>query len=95
MHYNQLLVKTFLCMNVEKFLVFQMRNVFIFDCFRVEMESRRKKAVKESASVQVKDEDPYGGSTDENTDAEEEEDKPIPELPGLTPRHFISPRHTS
>uniref|UniRef100_A0A8C1TDZ6 DNA repair protein XRCC1 n=1 Tax=Cyprinus carpio TaxID=7962 RepID=A0A8C1TDZ6_CYPCA len=89
MHYNQLLVKTFLCMNVEKFLVFQMRNVFIFDCFRVEMESRRKKAVKESASVQVKDEDPYGGSTDENTDAEEEEDKPIPELPDfLTGKRF-------
>ncbi|KAL7835743.1 hypothetical protein SRHO_G00280900 [Serrasalmus rhombeus] len=28
-----------------------------------------------------KENDPYGGSTDENTDAEEEEDKPIPELP--------------
>uniref|UniRef100_A0A8C2HLF9 DNA repair protein XRCC1 n=1 Tax=Cyprinus carpio TaxID=7962 RepID=A0A8C2HLF9_CYPCA len=55
----------------------------------VEMESRRKKAVKESASVQVKDEDPYGGSTDENTDAEEEEDKPIPELPDfLTGKRF-------
>ncbi len=52
------------------------------------MENRRKKAGKESASVQVKDEDLYGGSTDENTDAEEEEDKPIPELPGLTPRHL-------
>uniref|UniRef100_A0A8C1RRK5 DNA repair protein XRCC1 n=1 Tax=Cyprinus carpio TaxID=7962 RepID=A0A8C1RRK5_CYPCA len=51
--------------------------------------SRRKKAVKESASVQVKDEDPYGGSTDENTDAEEEEDKPIPELPDfLTGKRF-------
>lgn len=46
------------------------------------MESRRKKAAKESAGM-VKDEDPYAGSTDENTDAEEEEDKPIPELPGL------------
>ncbi|XP_042597798.1 DNA repair protein XRCC1 [Cyprinus carpio] len=56
---------------------------------RVEMESRRKKALKESASVQVKDEDPYGGSTDENTDAEEEEDKPIPELPDfLTGKRF-------
>ncbi|XP_051721823.1 DNA repair protein XRCC1 [Ctenopharyngodon idella] len=55
---------------------------------RVEMESRRKKAVKESAGV-VKDEDPYGGSTDENTDAEEEEDKPIPELPDfLTGKRF-------
>ncbi|XP_051575199.1 DNA repair protein XRCC1 isoform X2 [Myxocyprinus asiaticus] len=47
---------------------------------RVEMESRRKKAMRESTS-DGKDEDPYGGSTDENTDAEEEEDKPIPELP--------------
>ncbi|XP_050988094.1 DNA repair protein XRCC1 isoform X2 [Labeo rohita] len=47
---------------------------------RVEMERRKKKAVKES-TAKVKDEDPYGGSTDENTDAEEEEDKPIPELP--------------
>lgn len=56
------------------------------------MESRRKKAAKESTGV-VKDEDPYGGSTDENTDAEEEEDKPIPELPGLTPPS--SPRHGS
>lgn len=56
----------------------------VFGCFRVEMESRKKKAVKESPG-KVKDEDLYGGSTDENTDAEEEEDKPIPELPGLTP----------
>uniref|UniRef100_A0A673KVM5 X-ray repair complementing defective repair in Chinese hamster cells 1 n=1 Tax=Sinocyclocheilus rhinocerous TaxID=307959 RepID=A0A673KVM5_9TELE len=56
---------------------------------RVEMESRRKKAAKESAAVQVKDEDLYGGSTDENTDAEEEEDKPIPELPDfLTGKRF-------
>ncbi|XDV40828.1 hypothetical protein PO909_009829 [Leuciscus waleckii] len=47
---------------------------------RVEMESRKKKAAKESPG-KVKDEDLYGGSTDENTDAEEEEDKPIPELP--------------
>lgn len=53
------------------------------------MENRRKKAGKESASVQVKDEDLYGGSTDENTDAEEEEDKPIPELPDfLTGKRF-------
>uniref|UniRef100_A0A671MFN3 DNA repair protein XRCC1 n=1 Tax=Sinocyclocheilus anshuiensis TaxID=1608454 RepID=A0A671MFN3_9TELE len=64
-------------------------TLFIFDCFRVEMESRRKKAAKESAAVQVKDEDLYGGSTDENTDAEEEEDKPIPELPDfLTGKRF-------
>ncbi|KAK7158276.1 hypothetical protein R3I93_009477 [Phoxinus phoxinus] len=47
---------------------------------RVEMERRKKKAAMESPG-KVKDEDPYGGSTDENTDAEEEEDKPIPELP--------------
>lgn len=43
------------------------------------MERRRKGNVAD-----VKDEDPFGGSTDENTDAEEEEDKPIPELPGHT-----------
>ncbi|XP_076869299.1 LOW QUALITY PROTEIN: DNA repair protein XRCC1 [Brachyhypopomus gauderio] len=35
------------------------------------------------------EDDPYGGSTDENTDAEEEEDKPIPELPDfLTGKRF-------
>ncbi|XP_043113645.1 LOW QUALITY PROTEIN: DNA repair protein XRCC1 [Puntigrus tetrazona] len=56
---------------------------------RGEMESRRKKAAKEKATVKVKDEDPYAGSTDENTDAEEEEDKPIPELPDfLTGKRF-------
>lgn len=33
----------------------------------------------------MKQEDPYGGSTDENTDAEAEEDHPIPELPGRSP----------
>ncbi|XP_016327774.1 DNA repair protein XRCC1-like [Sinocyclocheilus anshuiensis] len=55
---------------------------------RVKMESRRKKAAKKS-TVQMKDEDLYGGSTDENTDAEEEEDKPIPELPDfLTGKRF-------
>lgn len=32
----------------------------------------------------VKEEDPYGGSTDENTDAEAEQDHPIPELPGMS-----------
>ncbi|KAG1932366.1 DNA repair protein XRCC1 [Pimephales promelas] len=47
---------------------------------RVEMESRKKKAAKASPA-KVKDEDLYGGSTDENTDAEEDEDIPIPELP--------------
>lgn len=47
-------------------------------CQRVESK-QKKAAVKESP---VKEEDPYGGSTDENTDAEAEEDHPIPELPG-------------
>lgn len=56
----------------------------LFVYFRVEMASRKKKAAQQSAD-KVKNEDPYGGSTDENTDAEEEEDKHIPELPGLTP----------
>ncbi|KAF0046017.1 hypothetical protein F2P81_002546 [Scophthalmus maximus] len=38
----------------------------------------------------VKEEDPYGGSTDENTDAEAEEDHPIPELPEfLSGKHFF------
>uniref|UniRef100_A0A8C1RSA7 DNA repair protein XRCC1 n=1 Tax=Cyprinus carpio TaxID=7962 RepID=A0A8C1RSA7_CYPCA len=61
----------------------------VVDALGLSIKSRRKKAVKESASVQVKDEDPYGGSTDENTDAEEEEDKPIPELPDfLTGKRF-------
>uniref|UniRef100_A0A3B5A4Z0 DNA repair protein XRCC1 n=1 Tax=Stegastes partitus TaxID=144197 RepID=A0A3B5A4Z0_9TELE len=46
---------------------------------RVEKESRQKKAP--AKRTPVKDEDPYGGSTDENTDAEAEEDHPIPELP--------------
>ncbi|XP_038554409.1 DNA repair protein XRCC1-like [Micropterus salmoides] len=43
---------------------------------RVENESRQKNAAEGKA---VKEEDPYGGSTDENTDAEAEEDHPIPE----------------
>ncbi|XP_041650137.1 DNA repair protein XRCC1 [Cheilinus undulatus] len=50
---------------------------------RVENESRQKKAA-------VKEEDPYGGSTDENTDAEAEQDHPIPELPDfLRGKHFF------
>uniref|UniRef100_A0A7N8YPR6 DNA repair protein XRCC1 n=1 Tax=Mastacembelus armatus TaxID=205130 RepID=A0A7N8YPR6_9TELE len=44
-------------------------------------------------SVQLKldkEEDPYGGSTDENTDAEAEEDHPIPELPDfLSGKYFF------
>ncbi|XP_017279167.1 DNA repair protein XRCC1 isoform X2 [Kryptolebias marmoratus] len=51
-------------------------------------ESRQKKSAEEETSV--KDEDPYGGSTDENTDAEAEEDHPIPELPDfLSGKHFF------
>ncbi|XP_028985824.1 DNA repair protein XRCC1 [Betta splendens] len=46
---------------------------------RVEEESRQKKAT--ASGVTVNAEDPYGGSTDENTDAEAEEEHPIPELP--------------
>ncbi|XP_044064288.1 DNA repair protein XRCC1 [Siniperca chuatsi] len=54
---------------------------------RVENESRKKKAAEGKV---VKEEDPYGGSTDENTDAEAEEDHPIPELPDfLSGKHFF------
>lgn len=49
---------------------------------RVENESRKKKAAAEGKMV--KEEDPYGGSTDENTDAEAEQDHAIPELPGMS-----------
>lgn len=44
---------------------------------RVESENRQKnsKALK-------REEDPYAGSTDENMDAEQEQDRPIPDLPG-------------
>lgn len=48
----------------------------------MENESRQKKATAQGKVV--KEEDPYGGSTDENTDAEAEEDHPIPELPGMS-----------
>ncbi|XP_026228807.1 DNA repair protein XRCC1 [Anabas testudineus] len=55
---------------------------------RVEKESRQNKATAEVKTV--KEEDPYGGSTDENTDAEAEEDHPIPELPDfLRGKHFF------
>lgn len=47
---------------------------------RVEKENRQKKAAAVKAVKQEED-DPYGGSTDENTDAEAEQDYPIPELP--------------
>ena len=46
------------------------------------VEERKK---GEESKKGVKDEDLYGGSTDENTDAEAEEDKPIPDLPGVCP----------
>lgn len=55
-------------------------NPFICPCNRVENESRQKKAAAQRQSM--KEEDPYGGSTDENTDDEAEEDYPIPDLPG-------------
>uniref|UniRef100_A0A8C8G8A3 DNA repair protein XRCC1 n=1 Tax=Oncorhynchus tshawytscha TaxID=74940 RepID=A0A8C8G8A3_ONCTS len=55
---------------------------------RVESASRQKEGEKERKGV--KEEDPFGGSTDENTDAEAEEDKPIPELPDfLTGKRFF------
>uniref|UniRef100_A0AAX7U019 DNA repair protein XRCC1 n=1 Tax=Astatotilapia calliptera TaxID=8154 RepID=A0AAX7U019_ASTCA len=57
-------------------------------CERVEEGRKQKKAATEGTVV--KDEDPYGGSTDENTDAEAEEDHPIPELPDfLSGKHFF------
>lgn len=55
-------------------------NPFIRPCNRVQNESRQEKAAAQRKSV--KEEDPYGGSTDENTDAEAEQDHPIPDLPG-------------
>lgn len=47
------------------------------------MEEGRKQKKAATEGTVVKDEDPYGGSTDENTDAEAEEDHPVPELPGM------------
>ncbi|XP_035382529.1 DNA repair protein XRCC1 isoform X3 [Electrophorus electricus] len=62
---------------------------------RVEAQrkEREEKVVREesrrSARERETEDDPYGGSTDENTDAEEEVDKPIPELPDfLTGKRF-------
>ncbi|XP_061675153.1 DNA repair protein XRCC1 isoform X2 [Syngnathoides biaculeatus] len=57
---------------------------------RVENENsqKKKKAVKQPQPEQ--EEDPYGGSTDENTDAEQEQDHPIPDLPDyLNGKHFF------
>ncbi|XP_046889171.1 DNA repair protein XRCC1 isoform X1 [Hypomesus transpacificus] len=61
---------------------------------RVESVRRKKKVEErkkgEERKKDVKDEDLYGGSTDENTDAEAEENKPIPELPDfLTGKRFF------
>uniref|UniRef100_A0A8C7NLW7 DNA repair protein XRCC1 n=1 Tax=Oncorhynchus mykiss TaxID=8022 RepID=A0A8C7NLW7_ONCMY len=51
-------------------------------------ENRQKKGEKERKGVE--EEDPFGGSTDENTDAEADEDEPIPELPDfLTGKRFF------
>ncbi|XP_034612545.1 DNA repair protein XRCC1 isoform X1 [Trachemys scripta elegans] len=47
---------------------------------RVEEEHRKKQQAGREANPDP-DDDPYGGSTDENTDVEEEPDQPIPELP--------------
>lgn len=58
-----------------------MQDKEVCSCERVEEVRKKKKAATEGTVV--KDEDPYGGSTDENTDAEAEEDHPIPELPGM------------
>ncbi|MCJ8745348.1 hypothetical protein PDJAM_G00129260 [Pangasius djambal] len=54
------------------------------------VEKRKvEKGGQEDRGGQEMEDDPYGGSTDENTDAEEEEDKPIPELPDfLTGKRF-------
>lgn len=52
---------------------------------RVE-EEHRKKQQGGRRLVPEPDSDPYAGSTDENTDVEEQADpdQPIPELPGLS-----------
>ncbi|XP_041964063.1 DNA repair protein XRCC1 isoform X1 [Alosa sapidissima] len=56
---------------------------------RVETESHHKKKRRDEKCQGGGQEDPYGGSTDENTDAEEEVDKPIPDLPDyLKGRHL-------
>uniref|UniRef100_A0A6Q2Y082 DNA repair protein XRCC1 n=1 Tax=Esox lucius TaxID=8010 RepID=A0A6Q2Y082_ESOLU len=71
----------------EKVRVFFSSVMFSLVC-RVESTSRQKKGEKERK--EMKEEDPYGASTDENTDAEAEEDKPIPELPDfLTGKRFF------
>uniref|UniRef100_A0A7N8X8K2 X-ray repair complementing defective repair in Chinese hamster cells 1 n=1 Tax=Mastacembelus armatus TaxID=205130 RepID=A0A7N8X8K2_9TELE len=70
------------------FVLFYIKRNFFTLVKRVEKESRQKKT---TAEVKLdKEEDPYGGSTDENTDAEAEEDHPIPELPDfLSGKYFF------
>ncbi|TTR68473.1 Persulfide dioxygenase ETHE1, mitochondrial [Bagarius yarrelli] len=56
------------------------------------VEQRREEKVEQEdrgSGGQNMVDDPYGGSTDENTDAEEEEDKPIPELPDVSSREAV------
>uniref|UniRef100_A0A8C2ZXU9 DNA repair protein XRCC1 n=1 Tax=Cyclopterus lumpus TaxID=8103 RepID=A0A8C2ZXU9_CYCLU len=74
---------------VDLYFLSEIHNMsFSCPCNRVENESRQKKAAAEGKKV--KQEDPYGGSTDENTDAEAEEDHPIPVLPDfLSGKHFF------
>ncbi|XP_015192058.2 DNA repair protein XRCC1 [Lepisosteus oculatus] len=56
---------------------------------RVETENRGKKLVSPQAAG-GQEEDLYAGSTDENTDVEEEKDQPVPELPEfLKGKHFF------
>uniref|UniRef100_A0A8C9SG09 DNA repair protein XRCC1 n=1 Tax=Scleropages formosus TaxID=113540 RepID=A0A8C9SG09_SCLFO len=66
---------------------------FLFMEFLWNFPSRAESQCRQSRTAQDvsdKGEDAYGGSTDENTDAEAEEDKPIPELPDfLTGKHFF------
>lgn len=55
------------------------------ELLRMEKESVEKKKV-----VKEEEEGLYGGSTDENTDAEADQDHPIPELPDfLSGKHFF------
>ncbi|XP_062394563.1 DNA repair protein XRCC1 isoform X2 [Sardina pilchardus] len=56
---------------------------------RAETESHQKKKRKDEKRQGGGQEDPYGGSTDENTDAEEEVDKPIPELPDYLKGRYL------
>uniref|UniRef100_A0A8C8SRT8 DNA repair protein XRCC1 n=1 Tax=Pelusios castaneus TaxID=367368 RepID=A0A8C8SRT8_9SAUR len=55
---------------------------------RVEEEHRKKQQAGRETAADP--DDPYGGSTDENTDVEEEPDQPIPELPDFfVGKHFF------